>query len=238
VDATGLVLAALVVLVASALQGAVGFGANLVAAPLLVLIDPVFVPGPLIAVALVLNGLMMWRDREPVERSHIGLALAGRVPGSALGALALVAIPSGDLGLYFGALVLVAVLLSFSPFDVPVTAPTIAGAGAVSGFMGTSIGIGGPPIALLYQHEPGARFRSILSRLLIYGALISIGMLVVVGEFGTDELVAALVLVPSIVAGFVCSGPLARHLDKGHTRKAILATSAVSALVVIVKAVV
>jgi uncharacterized membrane protein YfcA len=237
VDLGAAVLALVIIVAASALQGAVGFGANLVAAPLLVMIDPVFVPGPLIAVALVLNGLMMWRDREPVERSHIGLALAGRVPGSALGALALVAIPPGDIGVFFGVLVLVAVALSFSPFDVPVTRPNIAGAGAVSGFMGTSIGIGGPPIALLYQHEPGVRFRSIVSRLLIYGAVISIVMLVAVGEFGTDELVASLVLAPGVAAGFACSGPLARHLDKGHTRRAILATSAVSALAVILKAV-
>jgi uncharacterized membrane protein YfcA len=236
-DATAVLLAALIVLVAAALQGAVGFGANLVAAPLLVLIDPVFVPGPMIAMALVLNGLMMWRDREPVEPSHIGLALAGRVPGSALGALALVALPSDDLGLFFGALVLVAVALSFSPFDVRVTRPAIAGAGAVSGFMGTSIGIGGPPIALLYQHEPGVRFRSIVARLLIYGAVISIVMLVVVGEFGREELVASAVVIPPVVGGFACSRPLARHLDRGHTRKAILAVSALSAVAVIVKAV-
>jgi uncharacterized membrane protein YfcA len=237
VDLWGVVVVLVVVVVASALQGAVGFGANLVAAPLLVLVDPVFVPGPMIVMALALNGLMMWRDREPVEASHIGLALAGRIPGSALGAAALVAIPSDQLGLFFGSLVLVAVVLSFSPFDVPITRPSIAGAGVASGFMGTSIGIGGPPLALLYQHEPGPRFRSILSRLLIYGAVISILMLIVVGEFGRHEVLAALLLLPGVAAGFSVSGPLARHLDRGHTRRAILGVSAISAVVVIVRAV-
>ena len=29
-------------------------------------------------------------------------------------------------------------------------------AGLVSGLTGTSAGIGGPPLALLYQHHPGA----------------------------------------------------------------------------------
>lgn len=235
-DVADLLLASAILLVACALQGAVGFGANLVAAPLLVLIDPVFVPGPLVMVAIVLNGLMMWRDRHPPERGHIGLALVGRIPGSILGAWLLVAIPADDVSLLFGLLVLMAVVLSVAGISIRATTPTIAGAGALSGFMGTAIGIGGPPIALLYQHEPGPRFRAIVSRMLIYGGMISVVVLVAFGEFGRDELVASAVILPAVVAGFAASGALTGHLDRGHTRKAILAVSCLSAVAVIVKA--
>jgi uncharacterized membrane protein YfcA len=236
VSPADLALAALIVLGASALQGAVGFGSSLVAAPLLVLIDPVFVPGPLVAIALLLNALMMWRDREPVAAKHIGLAVVGRVPGSVLGALALVSIPAGQLSLFFGALVLFAVFLSFGGFHVRPTSPAIVAAGTLSGFMGTAVSIGGPPIALLYQHEDGPQFRSTVSRLLIYGAIISLATLAAFGEFGREEAVATAILLPSVVVGFAISGPVARHLDRGHTRKAILAVSALSALAVVVKA--
>lgn len=236
-DPTDLLLGALVLVLASALQGAVGFGGNLVAAPLLVLVDPHFVPGPLIAVAVTLNGLMILRERHPIHARTVGLALAGRIPGSALGAWALVAIPAAQLDVFFGGLVLVAVALTSVGLHVRPTRPAIAGASLLSGFMGTAVSIGGPPIALLYQHEDGPRFRAVVSRLLIYGALISLAMIAAIGRFGRDELVATAVFLPASAVGFAVSGPLARHLDRGHTRTAILVTSAASAVLVVVEAV-
>ena len=44
-DATGLLLAFVVMTLGASIQGVVGFGANLLAAPLLALIDPQLVPG-------------------------------------------------------------------------------------------------------------------------------------------------------------------------------------------------
>lgn len=235
--ATDLVLAGTVLVIASALQGAVGFGANLVAAPLLVLIEPAFVPGPLILVGLALNALMIWRERHPVPARTVGLALAGRIPGSVLGAWALASISGAGLDVFFGALVLVAVLLAVGGLHVRPTPVTITGAGVLSGFMGTSVSIGGPPIALLYQHEDGPRFRAVVSRLLIYGAFISLALIAAVGRLGRFELVAGVAFVPPVLAGFALSARLATHLDQGHTRTAVLVTSACSALLVVIKAV-
>jgi hypothetical protein len=222
---------------ARALQGAVGFGANLVAAPLLVLLDPVFVPGPLIAVALALNALMVWREEEKVHPRHVGLALAGRVPGSALGVLALVALPVAGLNVLFGATVLLAVALSVSGLSLETTSPAIVGAGALSGFMGTATSIGGPPIALLYQHEPGPRFRATVAHLLVYGGLISLAMILVAGQFGVEEAIVSVAILPAVVAGFVLSGRLTRHIDKGRTRTFVLVLSTVAAVAVILKGV-
>ena len=59
---TEAVLAALIFGAGAAVQGAVGFGANLVAAPLLVLLDDGFVPGPVIVASGVLNVLLAWRS--------------------------------------------------------------------------------------------------------------------------------------------------------------------------------
>ena len=61
------VLAALVIAAGTALQATVGFGLALVAAPVLVLIDPVFVPGPVIASALVLTLRMVWREWSALD---------------------------------------------------------------------------------------------------------------------------------------------------------------------------
>jgi hypothetical protein len=55
-----LVFAWAVVAVGAALQGAVGFGLGVIGAPLLVLIAPGLVPGPLLLVAFVLT-LCSWQ---------------------------------------------------------------------------------------------------------------------------------------------------------------------------------
>ena len=53
--AIDLLLAISVVTIGSVIQGSVGFGLGPLAVPLLVLLDPIFVPGPLILAALLLE---------------------------------------------------------------------------------------------------------------------------------------------------------------------------------------
>ncbi len=50
--------AILIVVIGSILQGSIGFGLGPFSVPLLLLIDPVFVPGPLLLSALVLTILI------------------------------------------------------------------------------------------------------------------------------------------------------------------------------------
>ena len=67
----------------AAVQGAVGFGANLVAAPLLVLLDDGFVPGPVIVASGVLNLLVTWRSGRGAVDPTVNMAIAGQVVGVA-----------------------------------------------------------------------------------------------------------------------------------------------------------
>jgi uncharacterized protein len=101
--------------------------------------------------------------------------------------------------------------------------------------MGTVSGIGGPPIALVYQRAPSATLRATLARYFLVGTMVTIPTLFVVGELGTDEVVASAVLVPGVVAGFVASKPLVHHLDQRSVRPVVLALSAVAALAVLVR---
>ena len=69
------------------------------------------------------------------------------------------------------------------------------------GFMGTVSGIGGPPIALVYQHSDGPTLRGTLARYFTVGNLVAIPTLVVAGHLGRDELLPIAVLVPGALAG-------------------------------------
>ncbi|MEC9302406.1 MAG: sulfite exporter TauE/SafE family protein, partial [Acidobacteriota bacterium] len=65
------------VLVGSVVQGAVGFGLALVSAPVLILIDPRFIPAPLLLASLSLILLTAYRDRQGIDLSGLRWALIG-----------------------------------------------------------------------------------------------------------------------------------------------------------------
>lgn len=253
-----LVVAGLAVLVGAVVQGSIGFGLGVVAAPVLALVDPRLVPGTLLLVIVALPALTVAREARDVDWHGVRWALVGRVPGTAVGAYAVVVLSERALSLVVALVVLGAVALSLggwrpgSPSGVG--APSEPGAraapasprpgaaagpgprsmlagGLVSGVTGTATSVGGPPMAILYQHSSGARIRSTLAVFFLIGSLVSVAALVLVGEIGTPELLAAAVLLPFMAVGFLVSGPLRRPLDRGFTRPAVLALSAGAALV-------
>jgi uncharacterized membrane protein YfcA len=224
-----------VMAVGALLQGAVGFGSNLVAAPLLLLLDESFVPAPVVIGSLVLNALMMLREGQASFDPTVNAALVGQVPGAVGAGLVLASLPERQLSLLFAALVLLAVGVSAAGWHLRPTTRTLLGAGAAAGFMGTVSGIGGPPIALVYQRASGPTLRATLSRFFLVGGLLSITVLAASGRVDADTAAASAVVVPACIAGFAVSTPLARRLDRGSVRPYVLALSAAAALAVLVR---
>ncbi len=166
------------------LQGSVGFGLGLIGVPLLVLIDPIFVPGPLLMAAFLLNLLMSYRERTSIELKSVKWAIPGRFFGALLGASLLTAVPKDKISILFGAMVLLASGISFTGLDLMPSSRNVLIAGTFSGFMGTTSAIGGPPIALVFQKHGGPGIRSTLSVVFAVGTIISIASLIVIGRFG------------------------------------------------------
>lgn len=232
---TEFLLAGGVVTVGALLQGSIGFGLGMFAVPFLVLIDPRLVPGPLLLSSVSLTILMSYREWHGIRFGDLRWALGGRVLGVIVAVLALVLVPEERIAIAFGVLVLLAVGLSISGLHVRPTAKTLVGAGTLSGFMGTTVSIGGPPMALLYQHAPGTHLRGTLSAYFLVGVALSLTGLHVAGRFAMTELRLGLMLLPGILLGFGASRWTAGLLDRGYTRTGVLAVSAAAAVVVILK---
>lgn len=234
--AVAYLLAALVMIVGAAVQGAVGFGANLFAAPLLVLIDPAYVPVAVIVPSLTLNALVLRTHNEPGTWRSVRWANVGQFPGALAGAGILALIAREHVAVFFSSLILLAVALSVIGLRVRRTDRTLLGTGFVTGFMGTAVGIGGPPMALVYQDVDGPTLRASLSRVFFAGSCISLFGLTLFGRVHLHDLLLGLALVPGTIAGFILSAPLRARVDHGRVRSAVLVLSTASAALVLGRA--
>ncbi|GIU83666.1 MAG: hypothetical protein KatS3mg008_0441 [Acidimicrobiales bacterium] len=233
---TDLLVASLVMVLAAALQSAAGFGSNLVAAPLLMWLDSSLVPGPLVATGTMLVLLMSSRERDGARLTELSWAWLGRLPGTVLGAAALAAVPQRDLRLFLGCVMLLAVVVAAFPTELRITKGTLFSAALVSGFMATTVSIGGPPFALLFRDAEGPYLRGTLSRFFAATSFLSLVALAWSGHFGAEEVRWSLALAPSVVVGFLVGGRLRSLVDEGRTRATVLGISAASAATAIVTA--
>ena len=173
IDPQVLVLAGIAVFFGAFVQGVVGMGVGLVAAPIVTLLDPALMPVSLLVVGFVLPLLVLLAEGESVDR-RVGWVLAGRLAGTAPGAWIVTVISTAQLAVAVGVLVLVAVALTVRSFTVPVNRWSLSIAGFVSAIGATAAAIGGPPLGVVYQHEEGPWVRSTLSLVFAVGSLISV----------------------------------------------------------------
>jgi uncharacterized protein len=223
-------LAILVVALGSALQATTGMGMALFAVPLLALLDPGLVPGPILCAVMALSAAVAWRERGAVGSGILWLALFGFAAGSALGALALRRLAGVDLSQLFGIVILAAIALSLAGLPIRASRPALLLGGMASGVLGTIAGVQGPPIALVLQHTPPDRLRGTLCAFFAAGATLSLATLAASGVFGLHQLERGLALLPGVPFGLAVAPVLVRRIDRRRARYAVLAISALSAL--------
>ena len=230
-----IVAIAVAVLVGAFVQAVVGLGVGLVTAPLVAVLEPSLVPSLPLWFGLFVSGLSLAGERSHVDWHAIGWSLPARIPGTALGVWLVVLFTPRELGIALAGMVLLAVGLSLRSLDVPVNRTTLMIAGFTSGVAGTATSIGGPPIALLFQHRRPSEVRATLAVFFFIGTLLSLSGLAISGELPWVSLVVALSVLPLLVGG-IWAGILVRgSLPRERFRHAVLAVCAVAAVVLIVK---
>ncbi len=230
-------LAGVIMAFAASVQATIGFGAGLIAAPLLLLIHPAFAPTPLLAASLVLTVLVAWRERASVDLDGLKFMVTGRAVGTVPAAWLFATISGAAFDALFGILVLLAVGLSLARGGFERSGRNLTLAGIASGMMGTLSSIGGPPVALMYQRAPPNVFRATLGVHLIVGTTMSLLSIWFVGRLGAVELALAGVLVPPVLLGYGMSRFGMHFVDAALLRRAVLVLSSGAALAVVVRAI-
>jgi len=236
IGVTPLLIAMAAVFFAAIVQSTVGMGFGQVAAPVLLLIDPAFVPSAVIIIggAVAVTGAV--RGRQDVAGREIGVALTGRMVG-ALGAgqVLIIAADPTTFSLVFAGLLLLAVGLSLTTWQVRLGPGNLLVAGTLSGFMGTITSVGAPPMGIVYQNAPGPHVRATLNAFFAVGTVISLAALALHGWLGLGDVILALSLAPALAAGTWVSRYLTDFVDR-RFRPLVLTVCAASVLAIVVKA--
>jgi uncharacterized membrane protein YfcA len=233
-DASFLVCA-VAVMVGALIQSTGGIGFAMFAAPIVAIVRPDMVPGPMILMGGAVSLLICLREFRSIDMRGAAFAVGGRIPGSIVAGLVIGLLPRTTFGIFFALLILAAVALSVSGWRVRATPASLAIAGFGSGVMGTMTSVGAPPMGIVMQNMSPATLRATLGAFLVVSSAVSITVLSQVGRFGWHELQLGLLLVVPMALGFWISIPLVRHVNGQRMRRLVLGLTAVSASVLLVQ---
>lgn len=239
-DGLPLTLSTFLVLFASValgalVQGTIGFGLNVIAAPVAAIVHPEALPSAMIIMSLPMSAASAFRERGHIDREGVVWATLGRLPGVALGGFIVSRLEPEAFAAWIGAMVVVASLMSIATTNIPLTALSVAVVGAIAGVMGTTSSVGGPPLALLYQRAAGPVLRSTLGATFLIGSSLSLTALSFAGHVEPWHWGLGFALTPAVALGLVASRGLHARVDAGWLRPCVVGFACLAGLAVMAR---
>ncbi len=230
-----LAILAIVTFISAFIQGSLGIGFALIVAPVVGMLKPDLLPVTLLLLMLPLNLHVAVRERDHVDWSGAKWITVGRFAGTFAGLWLLAALSVDQLDLAVGIFTVVAAgaALVAPPFSP--NKPSALGVGLFTGVTETATGIGGPPLALLYQHAKAPVLRATVALCFFVGEIMSLVVLAFSGRIGSEQLLAALYLTPPVLLGSAASRLAHRRIGGRGLRLGVLAFAIVSGLFLILR---
>ncbi|WP_299774054.1 sulfite exporter TauE/SafE family protein [uncultured Tateyamaria sp.] len=225
-DGMTLLAANVAILMSAIVQRGTGVGFAMVAVPLLAVFAPVFVPAPMLVVALVLSLAMIREGQGDIVRLEVSQLCIFIAVGTIGGGVLLASAPAQVMDLAFAAVILAGVAASLFMRAPGLTRESLAIGGVLTGVIGTASGIHGPPLALLYQAQPAEKTRATMSVVFTLAYTMSLTVLGLAGLFDTSDLISAAWLLPGMVAGWFLADPVRALAGPTVLRVAMLSIAA------------
>lgn len=218
------------VVAGSMVQATAGVGITLVAAPVLLAVDPAFVPLPLILGGAVVGIRNVTMEFAGFDARRWRRCLLGAPVGLVLGELALANLSERGLTAAIGLLVVISVGAMASGWQPRRRSWTSVLAGLLVAFSLRVAALPGPPYAILHHDDPPEVLRPNISALvLVLGGTISIRLLVG-GEVTGADLGRVVLVMGSALVGLLLAPPLRRWVDSGWFRPALLSVCGLGGL--------
>jgi uncharacterized membrane protein YfcA len=227
--------AGLITLAAAFVQGITGLGFALIVAPTIGLIDVRLLPAVPLLLMLPLNLFVVWREWRSVDVGGASVIMLGRVAGTGGGVWLLTAISATSLSLLVGISTMIAASISLLVPSFEPDRRMLLAAGAITGVTETATGIGGPPMALVYQHKSADVLRSTVAVCFLLGELISVAVLIALGRIDEQQMKTAVLLSPALLVGMLLSSALHQKVRGPMVRVIVLAFAIVSGIVITLK---
>jgi uncharacterized membrane protein YfcA len=228
------VIAAASVAVGAFVQGTIGVGFALIAVPIIALLDSSLLPVSVLVLMIPLNIYVIWREHTAIDWSGAGWITVGRVFGTVGGITALAFLVPAYLNPIIGVVTMLAAGVTFlAPYFEP-DRRALLGAGLITGNTETATGVGGPPLALVYQHQPGPILRSTVAICFLAGQVLSLAALLAAGRMHVAQLTAAAALFPALAVGGFASRHAHRRVSGPLLRRFVLAFAVLAGLALVI----
>jgi uncharacterized membrane protein YfcA len=207
----------------------------LIVVPVLGLLAPEQLPVCVLVLMLPLNCYVAWRERAGLDLRSGGWITTGRIAGTFVGLWVLTVLSASGMNLLIGIATLSAVAATMlMPAFTPARGVYVA-VGLITGVTETATGIGGPPLALVYQHHPPAVMRSTIALCFLVGELLSLALLWYAGRAQAAQMAGALQLLPALVAGALLSRLAQQRVDSRVLRQFVMLFSIASGAVLLLR---
>lgn len=230
-----IVLVLLCAAAGATVQGSVGIGFGLVAAPGLVAIDPAFAPGPVLLVSQVVglrHLLAEWRD---IDRDALRHGLFGVPIGMAMGIALLSAVDQRTMALLVGGATVIGTLILLTGFQITRSVRTDIGASVLSAFGATAAGLPGPPLVAVYSEMKPACMRATCSGVIATISILAFFLLSLSGNFGGEEAELLAWLVPGALLGLVAARFVRPYVERPGFRQLVLVLALLGGAALIVR---
>ncbi|WP_163710433.1 sulfite exporter TauE/SafE family protein [Mangrovibacterium lignilyticum] len=236
------IISVIVILMASLLKGMTGFGFALLALPILTIFFPMQVLVPAMTLFNLFTSLYILANiKLKIDYKYLIPMLLASFIGIPAGVQILQYLPERTMELTTGISIfsLSMVFLLSSNKEVPESRKTkpIVFAGFLSGLMGSSMSIGGPPIALAMNRKGYAkeRFRKMFALMSVINAVIATVLYVSKGMFLAFSLKFAIFLFPVMLLGSKLGDVLSKKINQIQFKRMILYLNMVLGLFIVAR---
>jgi uncharacterized membrane protein YfcA len=231
-----ILIAFVIVYIASTAQSVFGMGWGMIAAPLLALLNPSLIPSTIVFLGFFASLLPSIRYYKDIHWYTYKPAIIGRVLGSILaGGIAAYVVSSGKIEITIGIVLLISIFISvFTIKSIKQSPRNHFIAGTTSGILGTVVGVGGTPMGIIYQNENPIIVRANNNAFFAVGSFASFIVLVIADVMTVYNVIYGFLLLPSLFVASYASKYLIKYSNK-ILKPYILTICSISSVLLIIR---
>ena len=218
------------------LQRLSGQGFGMIAAPIVALMAPQFLPASLLLIGIVVGLSSSVFDLDAIDKRDIAPGFFGRALGAIIAAWIAVRITNPEtLGGIVSIIVYIAIGLSILGITAKIRPMSLMIAGVSAGLMGTLTAIGAPPMAILYQNTEARRSAASQNLFFCFGMVVSVSALAWQGLVTAAHIGFAALILPAAIVGLIAARPLTGRIAKSSVRPISLGLAGTAATILLLK---